>query len=237
MDSSIIVVTAIYTNMKSINKQIFIFTLLIIILCFLSVLVFNLPPVLKRLDLSNSSQIGDSLGGMTAPVIGIISSVLLYLALTRQIEANSDQKLKNESDIIFSLVNQFQVEIDSFYYKYSQEGQAHIFRGVEGLNKFSNDFPNYSFKSHNFTFEVYFEGKQILLLVRSFQLIEKRLKISPISSDMKTLFSEKLAMLFECVLHNVLSSITTTLEKNEKLIDNASKEIVDFYKSHDKYRS
>jgi hypothetical protein len=223
--------------MKSINKQIVVFTLLIVILCFLSVLVFNLPAFIRQLDLSKGSQIGDSLGGMTSPVIGIVSSVLLYLALTRQIEAINDQKIKNESDIVFSLVNQFQIEIDSFHYKYSQKGQEYIFRGVEGLNKFSNDFPSYSFKTHDFTFEVYFEAKQILLLVRSFKLIEKRIEISPITPDMKKLFNEKLEMVFECVLYNILHSVSTTLEANEKMIDNAAKELIEFYKSHHKHSS
>lgn len=223
--------------MKNINRQIITFTLLIVVLCFLAILLFNLPAFIKQLDLSNSSQIGDSLGGMTAPIIGIVSSVLLYLALTRQVESNNDQKLKNESDIIFSLVNQYQAEVSSFYYKYSQSGQEHIYRGIEGLNKFSNDFPNYSFRSHNFTFEAYFEAKQLLLLVRSFKLIEKRLEISPIDKELKKLFNDKLDMVFECILYNVLLSVSTTLEKNDKMIDNVAKEIIEFFKSHGKHNS
>ena len=203
----------------------------------MSVLFFNLPAFIQQLDLSKSSSVGDSLGGITAPVIGIISSVLLYLALTKQVDSNNDQKLKNESDIIFSLINQYQKEVDSFYYKYSRSNQEYIYRGLEGLNKFSNDFPGYSFRTHNFTFEVYFEARQLLLLCRSFKLIERRIQVSPMDSELKLLFVEKLDMIFECILYHVFFSVTTTLEKNDKMIDNSAREIIDFFKSHNKHNS
>lgn len=57
------------------------------------VLVLVLPFALTRTTLTGVSfdgtgQIGDTIGGLTAPVIGLVSAVLLYLALSAQVEAN-----------------------------------------------------------------------------------------------------------------------------------------------------
>jgi len=35
-----------------------------------------------------TGTIGDTIGGITAPIIGLISTILLYLALIKQIESN-----------------------------------------------------------------------------------------------------------------------------------------------------
>ena len=69
-----------------------------------------MPAIWDRLDLTNTSSIGDTIGGITAPLLGIISIIFLYLTLNRQIDSINDQKLKNESDIIFMLLNQLENE-------------------------------------------------------------------------------------------------------------------------------
>src|SRR4051812_26592121 len=110
-----------YFNFLKQNKGLVIFTTILIGLCFISTALFRQKSLTKLFDLSNSQaqNIGGAIGGMTAPIIGLFSSILLYLALTRQTQSSKEQQLKNESDIIFSLFSQLDEEVNGFYYKYT----------------------------------------------------------------------------------------------------------------------
>lgn len=101
--------------MSPITKKILILSLLLIALSFFSVLLFTSPAVWHRLNLTNTSSIGDTIGGITAPLLGITSTIFLYLTLNKQIDSINDQKLKNESDIIFLLLNQLDNEYNQIY--------------------------------------------------------------------------------------------------------------------------
>lgn len=225
--------------MKNNNRQILLFAVIIILLCFFVVLVFTLPSFIKQLDLSrdSTSNIGSAIGGLTAPIIGIVSSVLLYLALTRQTESNIDQRLKNESDIIFLLLNQLDQEISSFYYSFTQtKGEQkkefnytgiqafHIF--VQALNK---DFALSNFRH---TFNSFYQAKQILLVLRSFTLIEKRVELSELSSELKEMFLHKLNSVYECRLKESLTMLDEIIDKNPHTKDFSTDEIKSFLKLH-----
>lgn len=49
------------------------------------------------LDFSGTGEIGDTIGGLTAPFISLLSVVLLYLTLKEQIETNRENALKEVS--------------------------------------------------------------------------------------------------------------------------------------------
>lgn len=161
-------------------------------LCFLSVFIFNLPVIFKSYDLSNSSSIGDSIGGITAPVIGIISSILLYLALTKQTESNIDQKLKNESDLILSLFNQLDLELNSLYFKFKNNSVDVKFNGLEALDEFAKRFGiawNMDhFKEKFSSFKAFYPSGQIIYLIDTINLIDERISSSTLSPEMKNLF-------------------------------------------------
>ena len=50
--------------------------------------LFTQPAFFDVFDFSNSGQIGDTIGGITAPFISSIAAVLVYLALREQVKAN-----------------------------------------------------------------------------------------------------------------------------------------------------
>ena len=86
----------------------------ILLLIFIGILSFPMlltaPYIwkLKFFDFSETGQIGDTIGGITAPFIGLLSAVLVYLSFLKQSEANkliSDQfktqrtlDIENEQD-------------------------------------------------------------------------------------------------------------------------------------------
>jgi len=191
-----------------------------------------------NLSLSNRANIGSTIGGITAPIVGLTSSALLYLALSKQTEANEEQRLKNESDIVFSLINQLDNELNGFYYKYERGLETLKFTGLEGLNEFSR---NYRYKDNidslkdltlNFSFKNYYESSQIVLLIDSFNLIEKRISLSNLSKDMKHLFEKKLISYYDCKLKTALTALSEAFDKYEHQKDHYTKKIQTFVSKH-----
>jgi hypothetical protein len=43
------------------------------------------------IDVSNTGQIGDTIGGLTSPIIGLIGSILIYISFREQLKANAIQ--------------------------------------------------------------------------------------------------------------------------------------------------
>jgi len=217
--------------MKKINYQILIFSVAVIVLCFFSVFLFTLPTFINQLNVTDKSNIGSAIGGITAPVIGIVSAILLYLALTKQIESNNEQRLKNESDIIFLLINQLNDELAQFYHTFSQGEKEFRYTGIEGLNKFIKSIQTHNFDNYQSSFKGYFESNHILLLIRSYDLIEERIKISPLSPELKLMFSKKLKAFYYSVLRFPLTGIMKVLSKHEKMKDKVTEEIEKFINS------
>jgi uncharacterized protein YggT (Ycf19 family) len=194
-----------------------IIAILLIMLCFLTVYIFTLPVFINRYNLTNTSNIGSTIGGITAPVLGIISSLLLFVALTKQIDGNDKSRIKNEADIFFLLLNQFDSEYDKFYYKYSQgAGKEKIvtkYTGIEGMHEFIHDFC-YEWTLTDFQYSNVFQAKQISLLLNSFKLIDTRLQKSYLDDVLKQQFQDKLQSIYVCKFHEEISQI---LEKINEL--------------------
>ena len=218
------------------NVQILKFAVVLIIICFVSILLFTLPAFTKYFELSEENGIGSSIGGITAPIIGIASSILLYLALTRQTESNIEQKLKNDSDIIFLLLNQLNNEYDNFYFKLKINGVDTKYSGLEGLTEYSkrmNGIFNFdNLKANSKTFRTFYESGQIVLIVESMNLISNRVELSQLSSEMKELFSFKLKLFYEAKLKDSLTKLCECFEKNEFLKDDWTEKIVNIVEKY-----
>lgn len=59
------------------------------ILIFFAVLLFTRPALLTLFDYSQTGQIGDTIGGIASPIIGILGAMLVYLSFQEQIDAYS----------------------------------------------------------------------------------------------------------------------------------------------------
>lgn len=94
-------------------------------LCLITPLIFTLP--LGLVDFTNTGNIGDTIGGISAPFINILGAVLVFLALKAQIEANIaiqeqidqqeiDKRLENESRQLNQYYSNLKSSIDGFKY-------------------------------------------------------------------------------------------------------------------------
>jgi hypothetical protein len=206
------------------NKTIIIIIILTVITCFLSVWIFTSHAFVNNLSLSSSDKanIGSAIGGITAPIIGLFSTILLILTLNKQIDSYNDQKLKNESDIIFALINQLETELSNFYHTYttrntSKEGEVIKneirMTGVEALNEWTRQFRrNHNSVKDTFKFGHFYQSNQLLLLIHSFQLVQKRIDIAFVRNDIQYLFLQKLNSFYECRLYYPLKKISEAMQ-------------------------
>lgn len=187
-----------------------------------SVLIMFVPFVLTRngwecFDFSNTGQIGDTIGGITAPFVGILGSFLVYLGFKEQIKSNKIQ--------LFSLktsVNE-QHEINNRIQKELVE-QKNIERIDKILNIISKDIDNFSFTSNNpidnfilgktsineFVSRLYdFNNLDITDLV-SFKCLLETLRDTIINVDRNCLHE----LYFPIIKYQYLSKISKPFEKN-----------------------
>lgn len=61
-----------------------------------------------------SGPVGDTVGGMTAPIIGLISAILIYRSFRAQIEANDSQRNENNFQYLNEELEKFKNEIKNY---------------------------------------------------------------------------------------------------------------------------
>jgi hypothetical protein len=87
--------------------------------------LFILPACHQFFDFSTTGQIGDTIGGLTAPIINATGAILVYLAFTEQVKANMlvqeqiqkqeiNRKEDNESETLFEIYGYLVESIDNF---------------------------------------------------------------------------------------------------------------------------
>lgn len=122
--------------------------------CLLTPLIFTLP--LGIADFTGTGEIGDTIGGITAPFINLLGAVLVFLALKAQIQANliiqdqidqheTDKKLENESKQLNQYYTNLKSSIDGFKYSTLDTWEIgnqeySVVTGSEAIYKLFQDF-------------------------------------------------------------------------------------------------
>ncbi|WP_339834917.1 hypothetical protein [uncultured Flavobacterium sp.] len=99
------------------DKKIVYLTIALLLVCFISVWLFTRKAFSTNLDLTQTGQIGDTIGGITAPLINILGAILVYLSFKEQFKANQIQakalnneikqnRLKSNAEILHNLYNE-----------------------------------------------------------------------------------------------------------------------------------
>lgn len=89
------------------NKYVITILIIVAIFLFCIILINAIPFIIKLynnvMNYSNAGDIGDAIGGTTAPIIGSISSALLCWTLFEQIKFNKVQKRASDYDVLIKL--------------------------------------------------------------------------------------------------------------------------------------
>ena len=84
-----------------------------------AVIILFLPILLTRaatmaiFDFSRTGEIGDTIGGITAPFVGLVSAYLVYRAFIVQVEANKIQSRNNEFSIALKLIDDLEKRMNN----------------------------------------------------------------------------------------------------------------------------
>jgi hypothetical protein len=132
--------------MKELNKPIFnyktvILILGIVLILFGSLFAFTKPAYWGNFDFSQTGQIGDTIGGITAPIINVIGAILIFISFKAQIKANKIQFLllsieieNQKKDRNFQVILELFQSLKNDY----QDLEHEIYKGQGALNSFVN---------------------------------------------------------------------------------------------------
>jgi len=216
--------------MNIVYKKTILLIIVLIILSIFCVWIFTSPAILVRFNLTETSNIGGTIGGLTSPILGIISVMFLYLTLNKQIDGIKDQQIKNESDLIFMMLNQLNTEYNQIYYYNTKKKDKPKLYGYEALTEYSETVNKFYMVNSEKKFSEYDMSQNIILVVRSFKLIEERIKLSNVNKNFKNLFSKKLETFYQCKLENSFFKLIDLFNRVPALNDEYTKEIIEFYK-------
>jgi hypothetical protein len=79
------------------SLKLFIIGFLLVVV--VSPFLFTLPSIFARLNFSETGQIGDTIGGLTSPVIGFLGAILVYFSFQQQLKANELQREALDNEI------------------------------------------------------------------------------------------------------------------------------------------
>ena len=180
------------------------------------VLAIGFPLVLIKLStftwLSGKGEIGNAIGGITAPFVGLIGAMLVYLSFEQQIEGNKIQRealrnqilqeqLKSEYDMLEKYLAEIKDEFYKLRYRRSTQAyqpghrpQGEVYKGGDALEAYSDDLTNYGDGFSDEIVEFEFGVRYLVLLAFSF---EEQLKIAIIKEDKKVFFAKKFIYFYE----------------------------------------
>jgi hypothetical protein len=97
------------------NKTNLLLLIGIVLILVASVYMFTRPALWSSWDFTQTGQIGDTIGGITAPIINLLGAVLVYFSFQAQVKANQIQfKLLNEDLLNQRRSSNFQVALELF---------------------------------------------------------------------------------------------------------------------------
>ena len=169
-----------------------------VVSCFFAPLILTQPAITEIFDFTNTGTIGDTIGGITAPFINIIGSILVFFALKAQIDANKliqnqfdEQKIEelNRKKLLYitEQVNIIRLDINEFTFSYKEKNYKYNYKSSDAIFQFLKSIRN---GEHNLSYEDFVvqnpkieELKNLLQIFNKQILIVKRENISELDKE------------------------------------------------------
>ena len=187
-----------------------------------AVIILFLPIVLTRaailsiFDFSYTGEIGDTIGGITAPFVGLVSAYLIYKAFTVQVEANKIQSRNNEFSIALKLIDDLEARMNNEKNPYEFTSSTGEISKMDGA-KF---FEIVRFYDGVRKYRVHYT-QMIILMIRQIEYFKNYVNYSKsLSEKDKLLLMEKASLTFGNELYNafktLLDVIPNDLSENDQ---------------------
>lgn len=106
---------------------------LLVVFIAASPFLFTRSAIWRDLDFSGTGSIGDTIGGITAPFVGLLSAGLLVWTLYEQIKINREQKSFNDTSRVITILSHVQQIDDSIFFLFSSPSSISEGRGLSSL--------------------------------------------------------------------------------------------------------
>ncbi len=196
-------------------KNIIIFFLVGIILLFFSVWAFTRPAFLHCFNIAEKSgEIGDIIGGITAPITSLLGALLIYLSFTEQIKANKLIQSQWSYDTFVRLFNDIQNEYSTLKFTNVESYQLSNYVSVtySGSEALINFISKMEFAiSHNFTGIL----SDISFILEDLRALIEDIDKSDINIEKKYFIVNRINRFYISKLETQLISLKMGLEKNQ----------------------
>ncbi|MBI5324708.1 MAG: hypothetical protein HZB41_05465 [Ignavibacteriae bacterium] len=210
-----------------------IFLLLILIISLIiSPIIFSKLSLTTLTDLTKTGQIGDTIGGITAPLIGLIAALLIYLSFKEQYKANIENKNSQKLQYYFDFISDINHDIDTFVYSKERYFQAQpqsnnppiissytlYFNGSFALYEFISDFPNV-YTDHTGISKIrksYTDYQELNLLLFVFRNLDEIIKKANVdlNNNEKKLILNKIKILYQAKVELPAYNLIKKLREN-----------------------
>jgi len=157
-------------------------------------------------DMSTKAALGDAINGMTAPFIGIVGSVLIYISFVEQVKANKFQfqtlHEQRELDLLFRLYMELKDDLSALQEYYGTRHKQ---------NDILNSFMNHVLED-NLSVSPYADlTKYLDYLFKQFSFISLRICKNEVLSDTEKIhLIEKIRQLFNLYFESHYTKIVET---------------------------
>lgn len=197
---------------------------------FISPALFTLDSCCELFDFTETGQIGDTIGGITAPIVGLVSIILLYFTLKMQIDFNKEQKIDNMVSHILMIQSDLNTIAGRVKYDYYIDDQPREGTGLITLGKLSATNAQISFDYLELN-ALFRECKIAISLCRQIRELAKKLEANNVYRNIfytyTTDFYKVICSFFRICERKIVhgSALDAYGPNGESEIDNLLKEI------------
>lgn len=118
------------------------------------------PRIWEAYDLTNTGQIGDTIGGITAPFINLLGALLVYISFKEQNNANKIQSEQNSFNLLNELYKDLKSEFENITFSSKNVQDGKEYKGLKAQSVFieilESRIINKDFKKNSFFKEYLF---------------------------------------------------------------------------------
>lgn len=181
----------------------YIYLLGVVSVLFLAVFLFTRTAIWPAFDLSKTSSIGDTIGGISAPVIGLISAYLIYTSFLVQVEANKLLITEKNFNILFELYKELITDFDQLAYYRSFKNRETIFKGGAALHSYFSDVKNYEYA----TYEMKDFEQNCDYVLSSLLLLLQKISQANADEQDRLLILNKMQLFYNSYLHSFIDQV------------------------------
>lgn len=160
--------------------------------------IFTQPSFLgwNCFDFSDKGSIGDTIGGITAPFVGLLSIILLAWTLYEQVQINREQKKYNDTSRIIAVLSHIQNMDDNLLFLYSTPRSLCEGKGLASFGIFNS----------NGRSDILFSFEEVLMIEKKTTII-----LTALSSLLSIIKDSNLEVEDQSSYHSIIRNYLTSL--------------------------